>query len=87
MLGRRPHSNPRNWTSSIAWSPDGRLLAIGSADASAGIWDAATGEQLLALDGHSDIVLSIEFSPDGRRVMTSSNDGTVRIWDIAKAYQ
>ena len=66
-----------------AWSPDGRRVATGSADNTARIWDAATGEVVHVLEGHgglhTDTVSSVVWSPDGRRLATGST--TARIWD------
>jgi WD40 repeat protein/serine/threonine protein kinase len=66
----------------VAYSPDGRLLAAGSADKTVRIWDLATGQESRTLIGHSDWVTDISFSPDGRRLASSSYDGTVKTWDV-----
>jgi hypothetical protein len=62
-----------------AFSPDGTRLATASWDATARIWDAATGTQLLEVH-HASWVRSVAFSPDGTRLATASRDGTARIW-------
>src|SRR5258708_39742031 len=64
-------------------SPDGKRVVTVSADKTARLWDAESGEQIgLPLVGHTDIVSSVAFSSDGRRIVTASWDKTARLWDI-----
>ena len=48
------------------------------------MWEAASGQELLTLKGHSDGILSVAFSPDGQRIVTGSLDMTARVWEAAK---
>ena len=68
---------------SIALSPDGRLLATGSADETVKIWEVETGRALQTLQGHSQAVTDVAFSADGRLLATGSADKTARLWDIS----
>ncbi|HEX9385898.1 MAG TPA: WD40 repeat domain-containing protein, partial [Anaerolineales bacterium] len=72
---------------SVAYSHDGKRLVTASQDGTARIWDAATGQELLALRGHIAAVNSAAFSPDGKLVATAGADKTVRIWDAKTGQQ
>ncbi|MEU1035486.1 WD40 repeat domain-containing protein [Streptomyces mirabilis] len=69
---------------SVAFSPDGRLVAASGYDKTVRLWDVSThapvGEPLT---GHTDMIRSVKFSPDGRLLATAGVDGTVRLWDVS----
>jgi WD40 repeat protein len=68
---------------SVAFSPDGKTLASGSADSSIILWDMATNQPIgKALTGHTGIIFSVAFSPDGRILASGSKDGTIILWDM-----
>jgi WD40 repeat protein len=71
----------------LAFSPDSRLVASGSADNTVRLWDAATGRELRSLAGHKSYVRAVAFSPDGRTLASGSIDGSVRRWDVATGQQ
>jgi WD40 repeat protein len=67
---------------SVAFAPDGKTIATGSADGSASIWDAVTGSLKRDLIGHEGPVYGVAIAGDGKTA-TASADGTARIWNIA----
>lgn len=69
--------------SSVAFSPDGRLLAIGSWDDTISLVEAATGQKLRTLQGHVDAVDCAAFSPDGTLLASGSQDGMIILWEVA----
>jgi len=62
---------------SVAFSPDGGLLASASWDKTIKLWDPHTGEHLRTLEGHSSYVTSVAFSPDGGPLTSVSGDNTL----------
>jgi WD40 repeat protein/uncharacterized caspase-like protein len=67
---------------SIAFSPDGRLMASAGYDKTVKLWDVTTGRELRALLGHTDAISAIAFSPDGRLLASVEDRGTVKLWDV-----
>lgn len=48
----------------------------------ASVWNAASGQLLTKLEGHTGNVKDANFSPDGQRVVTASEDKTARVYRV-----
>lgn len=68
---------------SIAFSPDGRLVASAGEDHLVQVWNSETGERVTTLVGHKNEVMRVRFTPDGQRIVTASHDRTGRVWEVA----
>ncbi len=68
---------------SVAFSPDGRTLAMAIDDDSVKVWDTATGKVVTTLHGHKGPVWAVAYSPNGATLATASSDRTVRLWNTS----
>lgn len=86
---------------SLAFSPDGKIIASGGAKGSGSpkaandnyalaLWETATGNKIHAFEGHTEIVRAVTFAPDGATLASGGIDPatgrSVRIWD-AKTFK
>jgi WD40 repeat protein len=66
----------------LAWSPDGRRLAVASRnDFAVRIWEVATEKMVLGPLRHSHEITSLAWEPDGQRLASGGADETVKIWN------
>jgi WD40 repeat protein len=65
----------------MAFSLDGRKLAVAAEDRSIFLWNMTSGEMLGRLLGHTDRIAALAWHPDGRRLVSAAWDGTARVWD------
>jgi WD40 repeat protein len=66
---------------SIAFSPDGKLLATGDVNHEIHVWQVVDGKQLLSCKVEEGWVWSVAFSPNGRLLASSANR-SVHLWDV-----
>jgi WD40 repeat protein len=75
---------------SIAYSPDGKILAVSSTATSNPIhtirlWEMVSGKLIAELPGHTANIWKLCFSPDGRYLASASSDQSIRIWEVSTA--
>ncbi|MFD9304573.1 WD40 repeat domain-containing protein [Streptomyces sp. NPDC060048] len=79
-----PFEGPVESYDTLAFSPDGRYLALGGYDGSVYLTDPITGEDAAGpLLGHQDIVRDLAFCGDGRWLASVAEDESVWLWDLA----
>lgn len=71
----------------LAFSPDGKTLAIGGHDHTVRIWNLAASSESAKLEGHTDSVNCLAFTADGSTLVSggAAPDDNIYIWDIATA--
>lgn len=79
---QQTHERHDEQVESIAFSPDGKILASTSQDHTIQLWDI-TGSRQQTLKVHHTEVISITFSPDGKILASGTSTGDVWLWDIA----
>ena len=83
----RAYTGHSAYVNSVVWSPDGHLLASGSNDTTAQVWQAATGKTITTFRGHTANVNIVAWSPDGRYVASGGSDNMVYVWDALTGEQ
>src|SRR6266568_4136914 len=71
-----------NGIRTVAFAPNGAILASGGDDQTIRLWDTGTGECRFILEGHSNGVRSVAFSPTGAVLASGGDDRSVRLWEV-----
>jgi WD40 repeat protein len=67
----------------LAYSPDAKYVAVGSAVGDVHIYDAETGAAAAKCSGHRGGIYTLQFHPDSRHLISAGFDGKVRIYDLS----
>jgi WD40 repeat protein len=65
----------------LAFSPDGKRLAVGAADNTLRVFDLETGDEQLKITSHSNWVTAVGWSKDGKRIASASRDKTAKVFN------
>jgi WD40 repeat protein len=65
----------------LAWSPDGRSIAVAGASPEVNIYDAETGAKTATCKGHAAGIYTLAWSPDSQTLATGGFDGQVRLYE------
>lgn len=76
-----------DWVTSIAFSPDGVLLASGDRNGGLFVWEAANGSEYQNLRGHEKMIASLAWRGDSNLVAAGSEDGNFTWWEMANGTQ
>src|SRR5262249_39424353 len=79
LVRRLSHSST---LTTVAWSADGKTLAVGVENGRIYVWDVASDAEPLSWRGHDDSVVSLGFAPSGRWLLSASWDASIRLWTL-----
>ncbi|MEA3439011.1 MAG: protein kinase [Chloroflexota bacterium] len=74
---------PGDFLVGVAFSPDGKKMALGSINGSIYVLNYPSGELLMTLEGHAYAGISSQFSPDGSRLLSNGFDTRAFVWDLS----
>jgi WD40 repeat protein len=69
----------------LAFSPDGRLLAARGPDHNVHLWDVFSGKEVRQLAGHQGLLSALAFGPGGKTLISGSHDTTALLWNVPDA--
>jgi WD40 repeat protein len=76
-------SNPGTEVSSVAWSPNGKQVAVGNTSNKIQVWDATTGQPVHTYLTFESQVTDVAWSPDGKYIAETGASGAIQVLDVA----
>jgi WD40 repeat protein len=82
-----PMTGHTGWVQSVAFSPNGQLVASGSRDGTVRFWDVSSHRASGVPLAQGSVVYTVAFSPDGNMLASGGRDGVIRLWSVAERRQ
>jgi WD40 repeat protein/serine/threonine protein kinase len=82
LVARFTFSSPASEVVSLAFSPDGNLLAAGGSSGDVEVWDVKSTQELIKWDAHASWLSALAFSPDNNTLATGGGDQLIHLWSV-----
>ncbi|KAG0022811.1 hypothetical protein BGZ80_011092 [Entomortierella chlamydospora] len=82
QFGELPYLQQDSKVKCYVFSPDGKILAVGTWNGEIHLYETSGWERIRSLKGHSDGASDVAFSAASDRIASVSFDNTVRLWDV-----
>jgi len=80
--GKRRATLFNYYNTALAFTPDGKMLAIGKGTGEITLWNRASATTKFTVHGHPDLVRFLVFSPDGKMLVSYGKDKTLKVWHL-----
>jgi WD40 repeat protein/class 3 adenylate cyclase len=71
------------WTTTVAFTPDGKTVVAGALDRNVRVWDTGSGSIVQTFLSQSGGRIQVSIDPTGRTIFSSADDGSVTAWDLS----
>lgn len=84
---QRTLSGHSNSVASVAYNPDGQILASGSYDNTIKLWNLTKNKEIRTFKGHSAWVAAVAITPNNKSLVSGSYDNTIKLWNLVNGEQ